>query len=54
MEKSSRDGREIEGTLIVLGRGGGVVKCEEYKDYKKTCVLVKSLIYLSEMSLFIF
>lgn len=22
----------VEGTLIVLGKGGGVVKCEEYKD----------------------
>ncbi len=25
-------GKEIEGTFVVLGRGGGVVKCEEYKD----------------------
>ena len=24
--------KEIEGTFLVLGRGGGVVKCEEYKD----------------------
>ena len=22
----------VEGNLIILGRGGGIVKCEEYKD----------------------
>ncbi len=31
MNKPGRD-KEIEGTFVVLGRGGGVVKCEEYKD----------------------
>ena len=36
MEKPHRKSRPqskiIEGTLVVLGRGGGVVKCLEYKD----------------------
>ncbi len=28
----ARPQKIIEGTLVVLGRGGGIVKCEEYKD----------------------
>ena len=31
-KQSSRPQKIIEGTLVVLGRGGGIVKCEEYKD----------------------
>jgi ribonuclease R len=28
----SKNDKLIEGTFVVLGRGGGIVKCEEYKD----------------------
>ncbi len=31
-EKKPNEGKYIEGTFLVIGRGGGVVKCAEYKD----------------------
>lgn len=30
--KKKNSEKEIEGTLVVLGRGGGIVRCDEYKD----------------------
>lgn len=32
VHKEEKGGKLIEGTLVVIGRGGGIVKCLEYKD----------------------
>ena len=31
-DTGGKDTKEIEGNLIILGRGGGIVKCDEYTD----------------------